>query len=98
LGASEYQIALQVVLPQLAKACAGTAIICGLISWDEFIITWFVSGFHKTLPTLVYGMLGNTIDPSLYALGTLITAVSLTLIIVLASVMKNQIISSLARR
>jgi spermidine/putrescine transport system permease protein len=98
LGASEHQVALQVVLPQLAKACIGAAIICALISWDEFIITWFVSGFHKTLPTLVYGMLGNTIDPALFAVGTLIILVSLAFVVAFALLMKDQIVSSLERR
>jgi ABC-type spermidine/putrescine transport system permease subunit II len=98
LGASEHQIAFHVVLPQLAKVCVGAGIICGLISWDEFIITWFVSGFHKTLPTLIYGMLGNTLDQSLFALGTLITLVSLTLLVVTAFIMRKQLTISLARR
>lgn len=98
LGASEYQITLQIVLPQLVKACVSAMIICGLISWDEFVVTWFVSGFHKTLPTLVYGMLGNTLDPSLYAVGSMVTMVSLTLAVLAAVALKQQIIDGLARR
>ncbi len=98
LGASEAQIALRVVLPQLANVCIGAAIICGLISWNEFVITWFVSGFQKTLPTLVYGMMGNTLDPSLYAIGTLITLISLVLILISGLTMRKQIMSGLARK
>jgi spermidine/putrescine transport system permease protein len=98
LGASEHQIALQVALPQLRKACISAGIICALISWDEFIITWFVSGFHKTLPTLVYGMLGATLDPILFAVGTLITMISLLLVVTLALLMRDQIMLGLARR
>lgn len=98
LGASELQISFQVVLPQLSNVCVGAAIICGLISWDEFIITWFISGFHKTLPTLIYGMLGNTLDQSLYAVGTLITFVSLALFIATAFIMRKQLAIGLGRR
>lgn len=80
LGASAFQVTFEVALPQLWPAIASAAIICFLISWDEFILAWFVGGFTKTLPVVIYGMLGGSFNPSLNAVGTLVMLVSITLL------------------
>lgn len=47
------------------------------ISLDDFIITFFTIGSGMTLPTLVWGMLRTSLDPSINALGTLILAATI---------------------
>ncbi|TQF36707.1 hypothetical protein UNPF46_21380 [Bradyrhizobium sp. UNPF46] len=98
MGASEMQIAAQIAFPQLANVFVGASTICALVSWNEFMITWFVSGFQKTMPTVIYGMMGNTLDPSLYAAGTLVTLLSFVLMVSSAVLMRKQIMYGLARR
>jgi spermidine/putrescine transport system permease protein len=76
LGASRLRVFLQIVVPQLWAALASAAALSFLVSWDEFVIAWFVGGFTKTLPTVVYGMLGTSLNPSVNALGTVVVLLS----------------------
>ncbi|MEM9949945.1 MAG: ABC transporter permease, partial [Cyanobacteria bacterium P01_D01_bin.36] len=50
------------------------------LSYDEFIRTSLVSGQYNTLPLEIFGMTTNVTSPALYALGTLTTLFSMTLI------------------
>jgi spermidine/putrescine transport system permease protein len=80
LGAGPFDTILEVVIPQMWPALAAAAALCFLVSWDEFVIAWFVGGFVKTFPTVVYGMLGTSLNPSINAVGTVVTAVSALLL------------------
>jgi spermidine/putrescine transport system permease protein len=81
LGASAERIVFQIVIPQLWPALVSAAAISFLLSWDEFILAWFVGGFTKTLPTVIYGTLGTTFDPSVNALGLMILLLSCSLLV-----------------
>ena len=83
LGASESQVMIRVVVPQLAQAIVGAAAVAFLFSWDEFILAWFVGGFHKTIPTAIYGALGTAYAPSINALATLSMTISIVGLIML---------------
>jgi spermidine/putrescine transport system permease protein len=51
------------------------------MSFDDFVITSFVSGSgSSTLPIVVYGMVRRTIEPSINAISTLILLVTAVLI------------------
>lgn len=80
LGASERDIVAVVVLPQMRVSLYVAGVFCGLLSWDEFMIAWFVGGFNETLPLMIYGRLGSTFDNSIYAIGSLVTLISVTLV------------------
>jgi len=82
LGASALRVIFQIVIPQLWPALVGAALLSFLISWDEFIMAWFVGGFAKTLPVVIYGMMGGAFNPSLNAMGTLSIGVSVILLLV----------------
>lgn len=79
LGATKFDILRHIVWPQLRVSIVVSAIFCGLLSWDEFMIAWFVGGFQQTLPVLIYGKLGSGFDPSIYAIGAFVTLVSTSL-------------------
>ncbi|MGB3570991.1 MAG: ABC transporter permease, partial [Phormidesmis sp.] len=51
------------------------------LSYDEFIRTSLVSGQYNTLPLEIFGMTTNVTSPALYALGTLTTLFSATMIL-----------------
>ncbi len=77
LGASPLRAFLTVTLPIVRPTLIGAALITMAISLDEFIITFFTIGAGMTLPTLVWGMLRTSLDPSINALGTLILATTI---------------------
>jgi spermidine/putrescine transport system permease protein len=81
LGASPARVILEIVIPQLWPSLLSAAIISFLISWDEFVLAWFVGGFTKTLPTVVYGILGTSYSPLLNAVGTMAMLCSVCLLI-----------------
>lgn len=97
LGASEFDILVAIVLPQLRVPLVFTTIVCALISWDEFVITWFVGGFYRTLPVLIYGMLGSTLDRSIYAFATLITTTSILMLAIAVVVNRKNLSRALDR-
>jgi spermidine/putrescine transport system permease protein len=76
LGAGGFRIMFQIVLPQLWPAIAAGMLISFLLSWDEFILAWFVGGFQRTLPVVIYGMMGASFNPSLNAVGVVSIAIS----------------------
>ena len=81
LGASEPQGLLRVVLPWSIPGIAGAWLLAFTFSFDEFVIAWFVSGFQPTLPVAIYSMMAFNLDPSLNAIGTIIFAISVLLLV-----------------
>ena len=82
LGAGSLRIIFTIVIPQLWPALVTSAAISFLISWDEFILAWFVGGFTKTLPTVIYGTLGSAFNPSVNAVGLMVLAFSFSLLVI----------------
>lgn len=80
LGASDLQTFKEVVFPLILPSLIGIALLSFTLSYDEFIRTSLVSGQDNTLPLEIFGMTTNVTSPALYALGTLTTLFSVTLI------------------
>jgi ABC-type spermidine/putrescine transport system permease subunit II len=81
LGASEAAIVGRVTIPQLAPSLFAAFSLCFLLSWNEFVLAWFVSGLMPTLPTVIYGKFGAVTDPSVSAVGVLVVAISLLVMV-----------------
>jgi spermidine/putrescine transport system permease protein len=81
LGATEWQALFKVVLPWSIPGIAGAWLLSFTFSFDEFVISWFVSGFQPTLPVAIYSFMAFNLDPSLNAIGTVIFALSVLLLI-----------------
>lgn len=77
LGATELQTLWKVVLPFALPGIAGGWLLAFTFSFDEFIVSWFVSGFEQTLPVAVYAYIVGSIDPSLNAVGSIVFALSM---------------------
>jgi spermidine/putrescine transport system permease protein len=76
LGATEWQALTRVVLPNCLGGIAGGWLLAFTFSFDEFVIAWFVSGFHPTLPVSIYAYIVGSADPSLNAMATIIFVIS----------------------
>jgi len=82
LGASNWQILWMVVVPILFPGLIAVALFGFTLSYDEFPRTLLTVGAQNTLPLEIWGMTTNVTSPALYALGTVTTLVSFTVIII----------------
>lgn len=81
LGASPWQTFRYVTLPQIAPGIVSGAIIAFMMSLDDFMVSFFVSGPDSTtLPIYIYGQVKRGISPEINALCTILILVSVTLI------------------
>ena len=76
LGATELQAVRRVVLPFAMSGIAGGWLLAFTFSFDEFVISWFVSGFDRPLPVTIYEYLVGSADPSLNAIASIIFVLS----------------------
>jgi putative spermidine/putrescine transport system permease protein len=91
LGATPWQVFWHVVLPIIAPSVVGIALFGFTLSYDEFARTLLTAGSDNTLPLEIFGMTTNITTPVLYALGTLTTTLSFTVIgVTVATVLRLQ--------
>ena len=50
------------------------------VSFDEYAIAWFVSGFNETLPVRILMLLQREVSPKVNAIGSLVFIISMTLV------------------
>lgn len=81
LGADEVTTFWKVTVPQLWPGILAGALLAFTMSFDDYVITSFVSGSgSSTLPIVVYGMVRKNVEPSINAISTLILLVTTVLI------------------
>jgi spermidine/putrescine transport system permease protein len=81
LGADEITTFWKITVPQLWPGILSGALLAFTMSFDDFVITSFVSGpGSSTLPIVVYGMVRKNIEPSINAISTVILFVTAILI------------------
>ncbi|YBV94918.1 ABC transporter permease (plasmid) [Phyllobacteriaceae bacterium JZ32] len=86
LGASSWQTFRHVLLPMIAPSLIGVGLFGFSLSYDEFARTLMTAGSYNTLPLEIYGMTTNVTTPVLYALGTVTTLFSFTIILLALAV------------
>ena len=80
LGASDWQILKFILLPIIGPSLVGVGLFGFTLSFDEFARSLLSIGSKNTLPLEIFGMTTTVTTPTLYALGTLTTLVSFTII------------------
>ncbi|MBU6230037.1 MAG: ABC transporter permease subunit [Cyanobacteria bacterium REEB459] len=81
LGAGDLNTFWEIVFPLIGPGLLGVGLLTFTLSYDEFTRTSLVSGQDNTLPLEIFGMTTNVTSPALYALGTLTTLFSASLIL-----------------
>jgi spermidine/putrescine transport system permease protein len=71
----------QVTLPQILPAVVAGFLLSFTFSFDDFIIAFFVAGSETTLPIYIFASIRRGVTPEINAIGTLVLAVSLTLLV-----------------
>ncbi|PGH58605.1 spermidine/putrescine ABC transporter permease [Azospirillum palustre] len=78
MGASRRVVFFRVVLPQLGPAIAVGALFAFLMSLDEVVVAYFLTGTDAmTLPVKMYSSIRWELTPVLAAVSTLLTVLSL---------------------
>ena len=80
LGASAWQRLRHVTLPILLPGILGVAMGAFTLSYDEYARTTLVAGNRNTLPLEIYALISSATSPTLFAIGTVTTAVSFLVI------------------
>lgn len=83
LGADEWTTMRKVTLPLLKPGIIAAALLTFPWSFNDFVITFFVSGVgSSTLPLRVYSMIRLGVSPMINALGTLIVLAPLIFVVI----------------
>jgi putative spermidine/putrescine transport system permease protein len=91
LGASAWQRLRHVTIPILLPGIIGVAMGAFTLSYDEYARTTLTIGPKNTLPLEIYALISSATSPTLFAIGTLTTAVSfLAIVVTLLVVMRLQ--------
>lgn len=77
LGAVPLRVFRKVTLPQIAPVLIGAGALAFMLSFDEFLITFFVIGNEQTLPTYIFGRLRRTVDPGINVASTMFLVVTM---------------------
>jgi len=81
LGASPWSTFWRVTLPMVAPGIVASFLLCFTISFDEFIMAFFLGGTDPTLPIFIWGQLRFPQRlPGVLALGSLILIISFVLV------------------
>ena len=79
LGADPFVAFLRVTAPYLAPALIGAAVFCMLLSFDDFVRSFFLGGYRPTLPVLIFAELRSGMSPEINAIATVALALTAAL-------------------
>jgi spermidine/putrescine transport system permease protein len=81
LGANPVTTFLRVTLPLILPGVMAGALLAFTLSFDDFVITFFVAGVGSTtLPLKIYSMIKLGVSPVINALSTVVLVVTMVLI------------------
>lgn len=82
LGCPPIKAFIKVVLPSIMPGIVAGMIMAFTLSFDDFIISYFVSGpKFQTLPIRIFSMTKKRVTPDMYALSTIMFIVILVLLV-----------------
>ena len=91
LGANRMRTFIHVVLPMIRSALIGGGLLGFTLSFDEIIVTFFLSGVQPTLPVHVWNQLRFGFTPSVNAIFTCIGVFTLLLVILATQILRPYI-------
>ena len=85
LGASAWQTFRRVTLPMLAPGIVAAAVFAFAISFDQFVISYFLAAPGvTTLPVEIYSAIRKGFTPEINAISTLIIVISMAALLLVA--------------
>jgi len=89
LGASWLTVFARILLPNLAPSVLAAWIFAFIISFDEVILTFFLSGAYDTIPKRMFNELVLQVNPTITAIATLLIVLSVVTIGAIALLMRR---------
>jgi spermidine/putrescine transport system permease protein len=89
LGAGPFETFRRITLPNIRSAIIGSGLLCFTLSFDEIPVTYFLTGRDVTLPIYIYSTLRRGITPEINAVGSIIVAVSIILVVASVILLKD---------
>lgn len=87
LGATEWRAMREVILPFTLPAILSALFITMAVSFDEYAIAWFVSGFSETLPVRILALLQGQVSPRINAIGSIVFTITIALVILAQAIL-----------
>lgn len=90
LGATNKEALMKVIIPMLFPAIISGFLMALTLSFDDFVITFFVSGpGSSTLPLRIYSMIRLGVSPVINALSVILIVISIILTLSTKKLQKN---------
>ncbi|MEM7695490.1 MAG: ABC transporter permease [Pseudomonadota bacterium] len=70
LGADPFVVFMRITMPYLRPAIIGASIFCLLLSFDDFVRSFFLGSYQPTLPVLIFAKLRSGMSPEINAIAT----------------------------
>jgi len=88
----------EIILPFTLPSILSALFITMAVSFDEFAIAFFVSGFAETLPVRILAMFQGQVSPRINAIGSIVFTVTMALVILaqVALIVRNPARAKLA--
>lgn len=81
LGASQWRAMREIILPFALPSIFSALFITMAVSFDEFAIAFFVSGFNETLPVRILALFQGRVSPRINAIGSIVFTITMLLVI-----------------
>jgi len=81
LGANSWRAMREVILPFTLPSIFAALALTMAVSFDEYMIAFFVGGVTETLPVRVLALLQGQVSPRINAIGSVVFAISMSLVI-----------------
>ncbi|MBE9180108.1 ABC transporter permease [Oculatella sp. LEGE 06141] len=81
LGANPGQVFTGVIFPYIRSAVIAGALLAFTLSFDEVVVTIFLTGRENTLPMEIWGRLRTNITPEIAAVATLVLLISTAIVL-----------------
>jgi spermidine/putrescine transport system permease protein len=81
LGANNWRAMRDVILPFTLPSIIAALFLTMAVSFDEFMIAFFVGGVTETLPVRVLMLMQGQVSPRINAIGSVVFTISMTLVI-----------------
>ena len=83
LGASVWERATQIIVPNIKFGIITAALLSFILSWDEIGVTLFITSVNAiTLPRLMWMGLRDNIDPAIAALSVILILITVTVLVI----------------
>lgn len=80
LGANRWITFWRVTFPLVLPGVIGASLFGFTLSYDEFARSLFATGSDQTLPLIIIAQFDRQLQPTLYAIGTITTVISLAMV------------------